>query len=175
MPISPALLKQIETNNAAVRRGGGTPPPTLAQLDASAIAYLDPDTPLYADPSLLGWPPALPLELALGQSSVKEICDAHGISRDRWDQLRNMPSFRQACEDAVELLKKDGMSFRIKARMMGEALLPTLYKMIHDRDTADNVKADLAKFVIKAAGLSEEKAETNGVVGTALQININMG
>ena len=148
MPVNPALLKQIETNNAVVRRAGGTPKPAVAQLDESVIPYYDPDTPLYADPSVMGWPPMLPLELALGHSSPRDICEAHRITQERWDRLRHDPHFMHACAEAIELLKKDGMSFKIKARMQAEAFLPTIWKLAHDGTVAANVRADLMQFMV---------------------------
>jgi hypothetical protein len=130
------------------------------------------------DPAELGWPPTLPIEVALKTASVKEICEAYGLSRDDWEKLRHDPVFIAEVAEANEALKKEGMSFRMKARLQSEELLKTSWKMIHapSDEVPPAVKADLIKFTIKAAGLSEEKAAAStGQVGTALQININLG
>jgi hypothetical protein len=72
----------------------------------------------------------------------------------------------------VETLSRDGMSFRVKARIQSEALLETSWQLIHSNSTPAQVKADLIKHTHKVAGL--EPKEQAGVV-SPLQININLG
>ena len=44
---------------------------------------------LTADPAALGWPPSLPLDLALAQQPVREICSAYGIDNFEYERLKN--------------------------------------------------------------------------------------
>lgn len=125
------------------------------------------------DPALLGWPVQLPIEIALGTANIKETCEAYGITRDEWEELKNDPMFRAEVRAAKEELQKEGMTFLVKARLQSEELLKTSWKMIHDPGTPHAVRADLIKFIIKAAGLSQEKA-AQAQVGNALQINIQL-
>ena len=127
------------------------------------------------DPALLGFPATLPIELAMGEYPRNDILTAYGISPAEWDVLRFSHAFRKALFDAIELLKKDGMSFRLKARMQSEALLETSWNLIHSVHTPSAVKADLIKHTHRVAGL-EPKGDGVGVFGgTALQINIQLG
>jgi hypothetical protein len=130
------------------------------------------------DPSLLGFPATLPLEVALREKAIPDLCAAYGIDRDGWNSLRLNPVFMKAVAGYVEDLKKDGMSFKLKARLQAESLLATSFKLIHSRndDVPPNVKADLIKFTIRAAGLdgSKDQAAAQGPQN-ALQININLG
>jgi len=130
------------------------------------------------DPALLGYPATLPIEVALQTAPVKRICEAYGISREVWNMLRVHPQFVADVRAAHEELKKDGMSFRMKARLQSEELLKKSWSMIHepfDRVPA-TVKADLIKFTVRAAGLEpDSKNATAGGSGNNLQININLG
>jgi hypothetical protein len=132
------------------------------------------------DPAALGWPTGLPLELALAQSPVREICEAHGISRNTYLALRQDERFRAAVASAMELLSKEGMSFKIKARAQAEALLTTSWGLIHASldDVPAHVKADLIKTTIRVAGLDaslDQRAQAQAVSQqTALQINIHL-
>lgn len=130
------------------------------------------------DPSRLGWPPQLPYELALRVATPKDICETYGITRDQWNEMRHDPVFIAAVADAHEKLKEDGMAFKVKARLQSEELLATSWGMIHDADTPHNVRADLLKFTIRAAGLDGSKdqaANAANAIGNALNIQINLG
>lgn len=136
---------------------------------------------LDSDPAKLGFPPTLPIEIALREQSPKEICAAYGISLEEWRVIRESPIFVKALHKADEMLQVEGMSFRVKARLQSEELLKTSWALIHSSNDAvpPNVKADLIKFTIKAAGLdaSVEQKALGGGGGQAntLQININLG
>jgi len=129
------------------------------------------------NPAEIGtYPPTLPVEIALRTASLQDICAAYGITHDDWLQLKNDPVFVQDLAAAVELVKKDGMSFKLKAKLQSEELLKTSWRMIHSNndDVPASVRADLIKFTVRAAGLADptEKAGTNA---NNLQININLG
>ena len=136
---------------------------------------------LDSDPAKLGFPPSLPIEIAMREMPVKEVCAAYGITRSEWDDIRVNPLFVRALEKANEMLQQEGMSFRAKARLQSEELLKTSWALIHSSNdqVPPNVKADLIKFTIKAAGLDasiEQKSQGGGGgIGNALQININLG
>lgn len=139
---------------------------------ANTLTTFTPDT---ADPATLGYPPTLPLEIALKTASNKELCEEYGITKEEWDDLRVNERFRQDVANYIELLKEEGMSFKLKARLQSEELLKTSWRMIHsvNGEVPASVKADLIKFTIRAAGLdgSAQKEGANGG-GANLQINI---
>lgn len=127
------------------------------------------------DPSALGYPATLPIEIALRASPVQAICAEYHIGREEWDRLRFDDGFRKAVAAAVDLLKQDGMSFKVKARLQSEALLRTSWKMIHAPldEVPASVRADLIKFTMRAAGYDAPK-DAAGMTN-ALQINIDLG
>ena len=131
------------------------------------------------DPASLGWPVMLPFELAMRVASIPEICDSYGIGREEWNELRAKPAFQRAVARAAEELQKDdGLSFRIKARLQAEAMLPKVWEMVHASHeiVPPAVKKDLYMFTVKAAGLDASREQgVNAPVGTALQINLHLG
>ena len=140
---------------------------------------------LTADPAALGWPPSLPLELALRQYPPREICAGYRITRQEYERLRADPSFRRAVAEAAETLKHgEGASFRLKARAQSEELLKTSWALIHKplSEVSANVKASLIQMTIRCAGLDasiEQKAkaqvQATSASLTALTINLHLG
>lgn len=130
------------------------------------------------DPARIGlYPPTFPLEVALRQMPVADVCAAYGLTKDDWNVIRKDPVFIKELEAAAAELRKDGMSFKVKARLQSEMLLEKSWHMIHDAKTPPAIQADLLKHTIRVAGLDASKDQAGGVgnIGTALQININLG
>jgi len=136
-------------------------------------------TPDGKDPATIpSWPPTLPIEVALHQSSIRSICESYKLTKDDWERLRKDSNFIKDVRVAAETLKKEGMTFKIKAQLQAEALLPTAWKMIHDKKgvVPATVRADLIKFVVRVAGLdaSKDQGQQTAVAGTGLNIQINL-
>lgn len=134
--------------------------------------------PTGKDPATIpSWPPTLPIEVALQTSSIRTICESYGLTKADWDRLRADDNFVRDVATAAEELRKDGMTFKMKARLQSEELLKTAWRMIHDQKglVPATVRADLIKFIIKAAGLDASKEQSlPGAGGTALNIQINL-
>jgi hypothetical protein len=126
------------------------------------------------DPAGLGWPPTLPLEIAMAEMPVREICESYGLDRTDWARLRVDEKFVAQVDRFREELMKDGVSFQMKARLQAEVLLKESWRMIHAPDAAvpAAVKADLIKSTMKWAGV--DQSAKAGAMGQApaLQINI---
>ena len=126
------------------------------------------------DPALLGWPATLPIEIALRIAPLKEICAAYELSREDLEALKANPRFIEDVAAAVELVKKEGMSFKLKARLQSDALLETSWNVIHDPLVPAAVRADLIKYTWRVAGLDASKEQANAANQNNLQININL-
>lgn len=129
------------------------------------------------DPAEMGFPATLPLELAMKNASVRETCEAYGISKSEYTDLCNNPHFIAAVEAAINELAKEGVSFKLRAKAQAGELLRTSFALIHDLETPPSVKADLIKFTVRAAGLDasmDQKNQSQQVV-VPLQINLNLG
>ena len=125
-----------------------------------------------SDPATLGFPPMLAVELAMHVATPKEVCEAYGLSRDEFMVLVDNPVFIKAYNNARDELRKDGVSFRLKARMQAEKLLERSWILIHADNTPTTVQADLIKSTMKWAGY--EKSDGPGNTGVGFSININL-
>jgi hypothetical protein len=131
------------------------------------------------DPSQMFFPPMLPVELAMRATgaldmSVADVCKAHDVTRERLQVLVAHPVFVKAYQEAVEMLKVDGMSFKTKARLQAEDYLGTAHAMVKNPNTTDSVRADLIKSTVRWAGY-DAKAVDVGAGGNAFNIQINLG
>lgn len=134
------------------------------------------------DPTELGFPPTLPLELAAKTMPVKELCEVYGISREKWAELRLNPVFQQAVDEAAKTIAEQGGAFRAKTKAMAEALLPRLYELATSQDfeaVPASVQADMVKTAIRVAGLDasiEQKGAAQGkaIAQNPLMIQINL-
>lgn len=137
-----------------------------------STALLNPDNPA----EIGAYPPTLPVEIALRVAPLRDICAAYNISHEEWLELKNDPVFQRDLTAAVEMVKKDGMSFKLKAQLQADELLKTSWKMIHAPadEVPASVRADLLKFTVRAAGYAEPAEKVNANQNN-LQININLG
>lgn len=128
------------------------------------------------DPSEIGWPPTLPVEIALKTASLKEIQVAYGYTDEEWFALKDDPAFLADLAAAVEMVKVDGMSFKLKAKLQAEELLKTSWRLIHAPidEVPSTVRADLIKATMRWAGY-DNKDNGGGNTANAFQININLG
>jgi hypothetical protein len=126
------------------------------------------------DPAELGYPPTLPVEVALRTAPVKTICESYGLSREEWARLREDPGFVAHVRRIMDAMQRDGgLGFKLKAQLQAEELLKTSWRLIHNGQTPSSVKADLIKFTVRAAGLDGSKDQAAAAPPT-LNIQINL-
>src|SRR5260370_1418148 len=126
------------------------------------------------DPSKLGFPPMLPIELAMRIDTPAKICGVYNISRDEFAVIAQHPLFIKAYHEAVEALKTEGVSFRMKAKMQAEDFLTTSYAMVKNDRVSDAVRAGLIRDTIRWAGYDTKAGEGAGN-GQNFNIQINLG
>ncbi len=127
------------------------------------------------DPATLGWPPTLPVEIALKTAPMDEIRIAYGFSTAEWAALKHNANFLADLGAAVQMVKKDGMSFKLKAQLQAEELLKSSWRMIHDPEAPASVRADLIKATMRWAGYDQKEAPAGAGAGAGLNIQINLG
>lgn len=166
----PEPTPEVEPEPAPLELEAEPEPELVRETEVVRLGKLRP-----TDPSELGYPPTLPIEVVLQTASMDDIRIAYGFSEVQWEALQELPRFQSDLEAARKMLSEEGMSFKAKARLQSEELLKTSWQMIHDTtgDVPPNVKADLLKFTIRAAGL-ESSAKDQAASFTPLQININI-
>jgi hypothetical protein len=125
------------------------------------------------NPTELTFHPMLPYEVAMKVDTPKNIATAYGLSKDQFAAILAHPVFIKAYQDAIEALKIEGMSFKLKARLQAEAYLDTAFRMTQNPGTSDAVRADLIKNTVRWAGYDKKAEETNA--GTGFNIILNLG
>jgi hypothetical protein len=147
---------------------------TPAEPEDGLADALDPGAVRPEDPAEIGYPPTLPIEVALQTAPEDTIREAYGFSPAQWSALMRSTPFRRDLDNAREMLRTEGMSFKAKARLQAEELLATSWQMIHDAKLPATVRADLLKFTVRAAGLEAKSSEDSKEGVTPLKININL-
>ena len=138
--------------------------------------YKTKDIKVPANPADLSYPSTFPVEIAMRVASVKDICAAYNFTQDEWRTFAADDNFRRDLAAATEMLREEGMSFKVKARLQSEELLKTSWNMIHEGTVPPAVRADLLKFTVRAAGLDGSKDQAKQAEAHApLQIQINLG
>jgi hypothetical protein len=125
------------------------------------------------NPAALGYPVTLPIEIALRTSPVESILEGYGISEEEWDLIRYDPTFINDLQRAADMLKEEGMSFRVKAKLQAEELLHTSWRMIHDVNAPPAVRADLIKATMRWAQYDVPPSQQTLTPGSGFSININ--
>lgn len=128
------------------------------------------------DPSKIGlYPATLPIEVALHETPLPELKAEYGFSDEEWASLPHNPQFIADLRAAKDMLKKEGMSFRAKARLQADELLKRSWILIHSSTdlVPPSVQADLIKATMRWAGYDNKEAlgaaQTNGF---NIQINL---
>lgn len=143
-------------------------PSRLLTEPAKSVAPINPH-----DPARLGYPATLPIEIAMRTSSTRAVCEAYGIAEEEWEQIRHDPTFLADLQRAVDMLKEEGMSFRIKAKLQAEELLKTSWRMIHNPQTPPSVAADLIKSTARWAQYDTPPSANQAQPGAGFSISIN--
>lgn len=141
-------------------------------LPASNPVVLTEVRPL--SPSDLGWNPMFPVELAMKTAPVQDVCAAYGVDKAMFVAMLEHPMFQKAYQEAEEMLAKEGMSFKLKSKMIAEDALKKVHTLIHDKDTPASVQADMIKSSVRWAGYEQKGGESGGASNN-MQININLG
>jgi hypothetical protein len=134
------------------------------------------------DPTSLVWPPTLPIELALKTASPAELQIEYGYNDVEWEALRTNRVFLSELAGACELVRQEGMSFKLKAKLIAEENLKQVWKMIHQDHAAvpAAVKGKLIELTARWAGFDPRTTGEGGagagpVNANTLNIQINLG
>lgn len=136
------------------------------------------------DPTSLVWPPTLPIELALKTATPEQLRVEYGYTDAEWAALPRNQVFLKDLAGACELVRQEGMSFKLKAKLIAEENLKQVWKMIHDTNPATQapaaVRGKLIELTARWAGFDPRTNGEDGNGGGALQANtlqiqINLG
>lgn len=133
------------------------------------------------DPTSLAWPPTLPIELALKTATPAELRIEYGYSEAEWAALPRNPVFMSDLAAACEMVRQEGMSFKLKAKLIAEENLKETFKMVRESHAVvpPAVKGKLIELCARWAGFDPKTYGGDGAGGpvnaNTLQIQINLG
>jgi hypothetical protein len=130
------------------------------------------------DPATFGYPPGLPVEIALQEYAPQYVCESYGIDAKEWDRIRQDPVFISDLHARLIELKAEGASFKMKAQLQSLEYLKELWKISHNDKVDAEARAKIMLNVIKYAGYDASRDQAAAVqgaaIGQALQINIHL-
>ena len=125
------------------------------------------------------WSDRLTLDIALmlegSGETMQEVITRHGLQSSDILSFSKDPVFNERVVRYREDVKKNGLTFKLKARAQAEELLNTSWLLIHSPDTSPAVKADLIKSTVKWAGLEPKNQDGDQGGGGGVSITINLG
>lgn len=122
---------------------------------------------------LPNWPPMLPFELALGLDTVETILDKYGVSQSDYEYISLLPAFRKEIVDHSNIIQKDGVTYRIKAKLQSEMYLDEVHDIATNHDYPVAARLDAIKWIGKMADL-EPKDNSKDSNQTNQQFNITI-
>lgn len=127
------------------------------------------------NPAKKGWSAALVVDMALGTSD-DVLCDTYDMQHHELQWIKDDPGFILQLAAIQKELDKEGVSFRMKARLQAEELLATSWALIHSPATPATVKAGLIKDTVRWAGWDAPPQEGGaGRGGFSVSIILNNG
>lgn len=117
-------------------------------------------------------------EIAMDLYPVETILEHHQVSVETWDKLKSTPVFLRALAGALEEWNAAGNAkerVKIKAAVMIEDWLPTLYGRMNDRDESLSAKIEAGKFVARLADMGVTGAVQSASGTEKFSVTINLG
>ena len=111
-------------------------------------------------PALIGpWPAKLSFDVAFGESD-DVIRAKYNLSEPALQSIYLNPTFRKEVSEKQAVLREEGITFKMKAKMQAEMYLENVHDIINSETAAPSVKLDAIKSIVKWAGY-EPKPESS--------------
>lgn len=113
--------------------------------------------------TIVAWDPRLALDIVLaGAEKAMEVFDRYKIDKAVAVELLQNPVFLKQLERYKAEVETSGLSFRGKARILAEDLLPHGYEIATDPAYPAAVRADMIQWFTKIADLEPKKDDPKG-------------
>jgi hypothetical protein len=120
------------------------------------------------------WPPSLPLELALEPGKEEEVLNRYNMTDEQLTVLLASNAFKVAYQNARKMVSEEGMSFKMKARVLAEQHLTTMDDLICAPTTSASTKGALIDKLVKWADLEPQNKKDSSGNSQAVNIQINL-
>jgi len=116
----------------------------------------------------------LAFELAQGFEPPEKIYPRYGLTRQEWDELRRLKTFRILVEHYMAEMQKDGTSFRNKAGVLAEDLLYVAHSVASSTDNTPDTRMNALQWLAKVSGKDESANKTPASNAPPFMIQINL-
>lgn len=116
-------------------------------------------------PARLGWPQALPMEVALNIYPLEEVLDRCGMSAEDYLQICESEAYQVALAEAREAVLSVDRRFQAKAAAIAEEGLTELYTALKSEDTPSAGKLAIMKELVSWAGTAAARKEDSKQAG----------
>ena len=124
--------------------------------------------------TIVAWDPRLAFDIAMaGVDKAIDVFAKYKIDVDAAMELLQNPVFQKQLKDYAAEVETSGLTYRMKARVLAEDLLPHAYDLATDTLYPASVRADMIQWMTKVADLEPAKANGKDVPqsgGFSLQI-----
>ena len=123
----------------------------------------------------LGWPQALPMEVALDIYPLEEVLARCGMTNEDYLQVCESEAYQVALAEAREAVLSVERRFQAKAAAIAEDGLSELYTALKSEDTPTAGKLAIMKELVSWAGtgaVRKEEAKGAGPASGGVVINI---
>jgi len=114
----------------------------------------------------------LAVELALDVDDAESIFARYGYSPDQAATLMESPAFLLLVQSAAKEAQESGLSFRTKAKLIANELLPYAHEIATDPMNGAGVRLDAIQWTAKVAGLEPKETKDDGKTGGGLTLSI---
>lgn len=123
---------------------------------------------------ILDVPPQLIAEAAVGIDTLEEICERYHYTPEQTAQLRNDAGFKARVSRMEADLRKEGVTFRMRAAHAAEDLMADVWRKAKDPQVGLALKIDALKTLAKLGDLEPKQSIGAVQQGAGFSITINI-
>ena len=114
----------------------------------------------------------LAVELALHVDDASEIFQRYSYSDEQAADLVESPAFIALMQQAQKAVVEEGLSFKMKAKLIAGELLPYAHDLATDPLISAAVRLQSIQWAAKMAGFEPKEAKDDGRTGGGLTLSI---
>ena len=114
----------------------------------------------------------LAVELAMHVDDAAEIFQRYGYTEDQAAELVESPAFIALMQYAQKAVVEEGLSFKMKAKLIAGELLPYAHDLATDPLISAAVRLQSIQWAAKMAGFEPKEAKDDGKTGGGLTLSI---
>lgn len=123
---------------------------------------------------ILDVPPQLIAEAAVGIDALEDICARYHYTPEQTEQLRNDPGFKVRVSRMEAELRKEGVTFRMRAGHAAEDLMADVWRRAKDPSVGLALKIDALKTLAKLGDLEPKQNLNPQAAAAGFSITINI-